>query len=134
VETYKGVVPARLDTKNYRTIFYQPLALIRILTDILPLNPSKVKIFGMDFFTGRSFYNSNYIGNNKNSDRFRREVFYMLSLDDPYMSFLFAKNMLSDSGIEMDDMVSRVLNYSPEQFLDVLADNLFYACGNILTA
>lgn len=121
---YRAIGPTRLDTPNFSNNFFLPLALLRVVADILPLRPRCIKVFGVDFFSGKKMYHAQYIGNNEGVARINDDVFYQLSLDDPLMSFLLARSYPKDGRIHLDPVAASVLGHTTDEYIAMLSENL----------
>jgi hypothetical protein len=118
-------------SKSPQNLMYlsYPMALQIIIFDILRFNPSKVKLFHFDLYSGSKAYNKNY----KHFDLSKKDISNSIRAHDIIGCFNFTKQFYDLKLIDIDDrsckiLKSSLLSYSKK--LDSLYGEVKYNYGN----
>ena len=120
-------------SKSPQNLMYlsYPMALQIIIFDILRFNPSNVKLFHFDLYSGSKAYNKNY----KNFDLSKKDISNSIRAHDIIGCFNFTKQFYDLKIIDIDEssckiLKSSLLSYSKK--LDSLYGKIEYNYGNQL--
>ena len=118
-------------SKSPQNLMYlsYPMALQNIIFDILRFNPSKVKLFYFDLYSGSKAYNENY----KNFDLSKKDISNSIRAHDIIGCFNFTKQFYDLKIIDIDDKTCKILKsslFSYAKKLDSLYEKIKYNYGN----
>lgn len=113
---------------NYRTAYMSSFPWISgapniiqiILFDLMYYNPSKIKIFGIDFFVGEDQYFAGYPSKINNS------IKVSFAEHNPLANLRFVKHLLEHEHIFIDSMGQNVLKLSEIEYLDVIKKRYYH--------
>jgi hypothetical protein len=96
-----------------RKLFFEghPLAVPCILSDLLRFQPQRIKLFGTDFYSRKSAYDTLYQGQ-LDTDA----ISFAIRKHEPISSFKFVKHLKNAGLVEADAVAAEVLNMSNEQY------------------
>ncbi len=118
-------------SKSPQNLMYlsYPMALQIIIFDILRFNPSKVKLFHFDLYSGSKAYNKNY----KHFDLSKKDISNSIRAHDMIGCFNFTKQFYDLKLIDIDDRSCKILKSSLSSYvkkLDGLYGKIKYNYGN----
>jgi len=106
-------IPAREQPRGWSYdspfLFGAPTAVQRVLMDVLRFRPSRVKIFNTNLYLD-IVYPPEYNTSNVN-------MFPAFSVHDPLSNFIFTRQCVKGWGVEIDEVLERILDLSADDYL-----------------